>query len=102
MQSQPDGDYRFILNYQVHLTKFLILHPFRTKTAEATSYTLVNIFCDEEAPQILQSDNGREGSLGHLARVPHDAWEAMTRTVARICGKGKSRFASNPSMLDEG
>ena len=24
MQSQPDGDYKFILNYQDHLTKYLL------------------------------------------------------------------------------
>jgi len=27
MQSEPDGYYRFIMNYQDHLTKFTILRP---------------------------------------------------------------------------
>ena len=27
MQSEPDRDYRFIMNYQDHLTKFTILRP---------------------------------------------------------------------------
>ncbi|XP_067120492.1 KRAB-A domain-containing protein 2-like, partial [Centruroides vittatus] len=34
MQSEPDEDYRFIMNYQDHLTKFTTLCPLITKTAE--------------------------------------------------------------------
>lgn len=60
MQSQQDGEYRFILNYQDHLTKFVCLRPLKTKTAEEVAYHLVDIFCDKGAPHILQSDNGRE------------------------------------------
>ncbi|XP_045138260.1 KRAB-A domain-containing protein 2-like [Portunus trituberculatus] len=60
MQSQQDGEYQFILNYQDHLTKFVCLRPLKTKTAEEVAYHLVDIFCDKGAPHILQSDNGRE------------------------------------------
>lgn len=60
MQSQPDGDYRYILNYQDHLTKVVSLRPLKTKSAEEVAYNLVDIFCDKGAPRILQSDNGRE------------------------------------------
>lgn len=62
MQSQRDGGYRFILNYQDHLTKFVCLRPLKTKTAEEVAYHLVDILCDKGAPHILQSDNGREFS----------------------------------------
>ena len=34
MQSEPDGCYRFIMNYQDPLTKFTILRPLKSKTAE--------------------------------------------------------------------
>lgn len=60
MQTEPDGDYRFIFNYQDHLTKFTILKPLKTKTAEEVAYNLIDIFCVFGAPFILQSDNGRE------------------------------------------
>jgi len=33
MQSEPDGYYRFIMNYQDHLTKLSILRPLKSKTA---------------------------------------------------------------------
>lgn len=60
MQSEPDQDFRFILNYQDHLTKFNVLPALKTKTAEEVAYHLLDIFCLFGAPMILQSDNGRE------------------------------------------
>ena len=60
MQSQKDEDYRFILNYQDHLTKMVVLRPLKTKTAEEVAYHLVDFFCDKGSPHVLQSDNGRE------------------------------------------
>ncbi|XP_050303513.1 SCAN domain-containing protein 3-like [Anthonomus grandis grandis] len=60
MQSEPDQDFRFILNYQDHLTKFTVLRALKTKTAEEVAYHLLDIFCLFGAPMILQSDNGRE------------------------------------------
>jgi len=49
-QAQPDGNYKFILVYQDHLTKF----------AKEVAYVLLDIFTTFGAPVILQSDNGRE------------------------------------------
>lgn len=60
MQSQPDGPYRFILNYQDHLTKFVILRPLKQKTAEAVAECIIPIFQLFGAPKILHTDNGRE------------------------------------------
>ena len=45
MQSEPDGDYRFILNYQDHLTKFVCLRALKRKTAEEVADQLIKIFC---------------------------------------------------------
>ena len=59
MQSQPDGDFKFILNYQDHLTKFLILRPLRFKRAAEVGYHVLDISCLFGSPHILQSD-GRE------------------------------------------
>jgi hypothetical protein len=33
MQSEPDGVYRFIMNYQEHLTMFTVLHLLKSRTA---------------------------------------------------------------------
>ena len=59
-QSLPDGEYKFILHYQEHLTKFSVLRPLMTKTAKEVAKVLFSIFLDFGAPHVLQSDNGRE------------------------------------------
>ena len=60
MQSETDGDYKWIFNYVDHLTKFCVLLPGKTKTAQETAEKLVFVFSLLSAPIILQSDNGRE------------------------------------------
>ncbi|CAK1580028.1 unnamed protein product [Parnassius mnemosyne] len=68
-QSQPDGDNKFIMVYQDHLTKFVVLKPLKTKRAEEVAHTLLDIFTILGAPAIIQSDNGREFSnriIDHL------------------------------------
>ncbi|XP_025262931.1 KRAB-A domain-containing protein 2-like [Camponotus floridanus] len=76
MQSEPDKDYRFIMNYQDHLTKFTILRPLKTKTAEEMAYQLIDIFCLFGAPCILQSDNGRE-FVNKIIKSLADMWPGM-------------------------
>uniref|UniRef100_A0A2S2QA42 KRAB-A domain-containing protein 2 n=1 Tax=Sipha flava TaxID=143950 RepID=A0A2S2QA42_9HEMI len=61
-QSHLDGKYKFILVYQDHLTKFIILKPFEYKKAEEIAFNLIDIFTLIGAPSILQFDNGREYS----------------------------------------
>lgn len=59
-QSHPDREYKFIMVYQDHLTKFVVLSALKSKRAEEVAYKLVDIFTLLGAPTILQSDNGRE------------------------------------------
>lgn len=56
MESQADGDYKFILVYQDHLTKFVQLRPLKSKRMEEVAYHLTEIFTIFGAPSILQSD----------------------------------------------
>lgn len=58
-QTCPDGDYKFILNYQDHLSKSLSLRALKSKRAAEVAYHLVGIFCIFGAPSVLQSDNGQ-------------------------------------------
>lgn len=60
MQTCPDGEYKFIMTYQDHLTKYVVLRPLKSKSASAVAYELLDIFCNYSAPSVLQSDNGRE------------------------------------------
>ena len=76
MQAEPKGYYRFIMNYQDHLTKFTILRPLKSKTAEEVAYQLMDIFCMFGAPFILQSDNGREFANKIIQNFA-DMWPGM-------------------------
>ena len=60
MQSLPDGEYKWILNAQDHLTKFCHLWAIKAKSASEVAWALYKIFCRVGAPVILQSDNGKE------------------------------------------
>ena len=59
LQAEPDGPYKYILNYQDHHTKFCVLKPLKTKCAEEVGENLIDIFTTFGSPLILQSDNGR-------------------------------------------
>lgn len=59
-QSVADGDYKWVLHYQGHLTKFSIFRLLRTKHAEEVAAELKQIFCIFGCPRVLHSDNGRE------------------------------------------
>ena len=60
MQNQPDGELKWILVYQDHLTKFLELRPVRSKRAPEIANQLLHIFSIFGGPSILQSDKGTE------------------------------------------
>ena len=66
--------YRFLLVYQDHLTKYIVLRPLKTKTAVEVSQTLMEIFCLIGPRHILQSDNGREFKNVNLAAMIRELW----------------------------
>ena len=60
LQAAPDGEFKFILQLQDHMTMFCLLAATTNKTAVTTANQLKLWFCIIGAPAILQSDNGRE------------------------------------------
>lgn len=72
-QSLPDQNYKWILNYQDHSTKFLFLRPLQSKRAEEVARQLLSIFLLIGAPKILQSDNGRE-FCNHIIEELKSMW----------------------------
>ena len=56
--SCPDGDYKYLLNYQDHGTKLYDNAPLTHKTIGAVAVALLSIFSTIGPPQILQADNG--------------------------------------------
>nr|XP_014584175.2 KRAB-A domain-containing protein 2 [Equus caballus] len=60
MQSNADGEFKFILYYQDHLTKFIILRPLKAKQAHEVVSVLLDIFTILGIPTMLESDSGIE------------------------------------------
>ncbi|KRX44246.1 KRAB-A domain-containing protein 2, partial [Trichinella sp. T9] len=53
-QTMPDGDFKYIMTYLNHFTKFCILSPLKSKRAEEVASKLLEIFLTFGAPSILQ------------------------------------------------
>ena len=66
--------YNFLLVYQDHLTKFIVLRPLKRKTAAEVTSILLDIFCLIGPPHILQSDNGKEFKNIDLAKMIRELW----------------------------
>ena len=60
LQTQPDGEFKFILNYQDHLTK---------RAAVRGGLPCYRYFCMLGSPHILQSDNWREFSTNVVKEI---------------------------------
>ena len=60
MQSAAHNSYKWILVYQDHLTKFVVIRALTSKRASEVAYHVLDIFLLLGSPSILQSDNGRE------------------------------------------
>ena len=60
MQSQPDGELKWILVYQDLPTKYVQLRPLTSKRAPEIAYQVLDIFSIFGAPSILQSEKERE------------------------------------------
>ena len=66
--------YNFLMVYQDHLTRFVVLRPLQKKSADEVVNHLLDIFSLFGSPHILQSDNGREFKNVNLATMIRDKW----------------------------
>ncbi|XP_071050741.1 uncharacterized protein [Onthophagus taurus] len=71
MQSQADDEFKLIMVYQDHLTKFLQLRALKTKRAQEVAYHLLDVFTIFGAPCILHTDNGREFANKVIEKLCH-------------------------------
>ncbi|KAJ8875458.1 hypothetical protein PR048_023353 [Dryococelus australis] len=102
MQSERYGDYKFILNYKDHLTKFVVLLPLKTKKAHEVADIILDIFCLLGAPNILHSDNGpgnidmEEHIEEYLSNLTQDSDVTDTENVdeANTCENNNQQISS--------
>ena len=76
MQSSQQGQIKWIMVYQCHLTKFVILRSLSSKRAAEVAFQLLDIFLLFGAPIILQSDNGSEFTAQVLTELK-DLWPRL-------------------------
>nr|XP_049695688.1 uncharacterized protein LOC110378636 [Helicoverpa armigera] len=67
-QSSPDNDYKWLLQYQDHLTKFCFLRPLKSKEAKEVAIEILKIILEVGCPNILQS-NKREFTAAVLKEI---------------------------------
>ena len=72
-----NSPYNFLLVYQDHLTKFVILCPIKNKTAVEVSSTLLDIFCLIGSPHILEVIMA-EFKNANLAVMIRELWPGCT------------------------
>lgn len=71
---KTSDDYRYILQYQDHFTKFSVLRALRSKQTSEVAQQLYDIFTLIGAPKILQSDNGNEFVGAPLKKMMKAFW----------------------------
>jgi hypothetical protein len=76
MQTCADGDFKWLLVYQDHFSKFVQLRPIKSKSAADVANALIDIFSIIGVPAILQSDNGREFRNQTITAL-NDIWPDM-------------------------
>ena len=72
--SEVNRPYNFLMVYQDHLTKFVVLRALQKKSADEVVKNLLDIFSLFGPPHILQSDNGREFKNINLATMIREKW----------------------------
>ena len=69
MQSLSYNEYRYIMVYQDHMTKFVVLRPLKSKRETDVAMQILDIFLLFGAPNILQSDNGAEFTASIISQL---------------------------------
>ena len=85
MRTVPDIGFKWILNYQDHFTKWVVLKPLKQKCAEEVASNLVTIFYSLGARNILQSDNGKEFDNRLLLETLNALWPSTKIIHGKLC-----------------
>ena len=89
-----ESDFRYIMNYQDHFSKFVQLRPLKSKSAKEVAGALVNIFLTSNgAPRILQSDRGGEFVNQYIKEIA-DQWPGMKLV------RGRPRYPQSQGSVE--
>lgn len=99
MQSQCYNNYRYIMNYQDRLTKFIILKPLKTKRSEEIALNLIDIFTTFGAPAILHMNNGLEFVNSIITNI-NKMWSDVKIVYGKPCRIQESLEAVNKDIRE--
>ena len=98
-QSCPDGEFKFILNYQDHGTKFCDNAALTSKKAASVALALLDIFSVMAPPAILQCDNGSEFSKVASTRSELSGEDKKAQKVNKEAGIGSVKRVDMSDMV---
>jgi len=97
MRHCKDGEYEYIGHFEDHFTKFNVLFPLKTKTADEVSTLLEErVLGYFGSSKIFHSDNGR-GFVNLLIRAMFDRWGGDVTFVS-----GWPRYSQSQGLVERG
>ena len=95
MRHCPDGTYHYIAHFMDHFTKFHILFPLATKSADEVSKMFAErVLAYLGSPRIFHSDNG------HVDQVMHALLKVWNRDVTFV--NGRPRHSQSQGLVERG
>ena len=97
MRHSMDGEYAYIGHFVDHFSKFNVLFPLKTKTADEVSTLLEErVLAYLGPPKIFHSDNGRE-FVNQLIRAMFDKWGGNVTFI-----NGRPRHSQSQGLVERG
>jgi len=97
MRQSPDRGYNHICHVMDHYTKFHIIYPLKTKTAQEVAFSLEErVLAYMGTPRIFHSDNGRE-FVNQVLRALFEKWGGDTIFV-----NGRPRHSQSQGLVERG
>ena len=97
MRHAPDGDYNYICHTMDHFTKFHVIYPLKTKTADEVAATFRDrVLGYFGAPKRFHSDNGKE----FVNKVLHGLLDKWNPDVTLI--NGRPRHSQSQGLVERG
>ena len=95
MRQSPDRDYNYICHVMDHYTKFHIIYPLKTKSAQEVALSLEQrVLAYMGTPRIFHSNNGRE-FVNQVLRSLFEKWGGDTIFV-----NGRPRHSQSEELVE--
>lgn len=91
-QTLPDEEYKWLLQYQDHFTKYYFLRPLKSNQAKEVANEILKIILEVGCPNILQSDSGPDFTDAVLTEITN-LWPACKIVAGKTQNQGSIESA---------